>query len=351
MHTAPPHANAPIEIVVFTPEEVLTCRDDVRAIYAQTFGAEPYREEPVGIERITQTLVHHTHKPGFRAFAAREASTDTLIGVIYGYLGGVGDWWWERVTEGLPAATADLWLTDCFEVAGFAVASQAQRRGIGTRLHNALLDRIPQRTAVLSAIQTPTPALALYRRQGWLTLREQFTFSPDGDPWRIMGLRLPVPPRDLAPAKLDPALRLRPFVPVDQFAVRTLILTGLGEHFGFIDETLNPDIDDIATTYLAAGDTFVVVERAGTLIGTGALHVESPEAGSLVRMSVASEARRGGIGRAIVAHLVDDARRRGLRRLTVETNKDWYGAIGLYVACGFREFMQDDESIYLQRAL
>jgi len=37
---------------------------------------------------------------------------------------------------------------------------------------------------------------------------------------------------------------IRPFRPADQAEVRALIQRGLGEHFGFIDEFANPDIDD-----------------------------------------------------------------------------------------------------------
>lgn len=40
-------------------------------------------------------------------------------------------------------------------------------------------------------------------------------------------------------------IKVRPFETRDQVAARKLILSGLGEHFGFIDERLNPDLDDI----------------------------------------------------------------------------------------------------------
>ena len=39
---------------------------------------------------------------------------------------------------------------------------------------------------------------------------------------------------------------VRRFAPADQDAARRLILEGLGAHFGSIDESLNPDLDDIA---------------------------------------------------------------------------------------------------------
>ena len=68
-----------------------------------------------------------------------------------------------------------------------------------------------------------------------------------------------------------PALVIRPFTPRDQAAVRALILAGLGDHFGFIDETRNPDLDDIAGTYLARNHVFVVGELGGAVVATGAL--------------------------------------------------------------------------------
>jgi ribosomal protein S18 acetylase RimI-like enzyme len=128
---------------------------------------------------------------------------------------------------------------------------------------------------------------------------------------------------------------IRPFAASDQAAARTLILAGLGEHFGWIDETVNPDLDDIQAAYAAPGHHFVVAEIGGELAGTGALVDEGPGVGRLVRMSVSPRHRRRGLGRALVAHLVGEARRRGHTRLLVETNDDWDDAIALYRSCGF----------------
>jgi hypothetical protein len=64
---------------------------------------------------------------------------------------------------------------------------------------------------------------------------------------------------------------LRSFVPADQDAAYSLILEGLGGHFGFIDTSLNPDLDDIQSAYLDTGACFVVADVGGDLAGTGAL--------------------------------------------------------------------------------
>jgi GNAT superfamily N-acetyltransferase len=137
---------------------------------------------------------------------------------------------------------------------------------------------------------------------------------------------------------------VRPFGRADQEAARKLILDGLGQHFGFIDETLNPDLDDITAHYLASGQTFLVAELDGTLMGTGALIIENAGAqvGRIVRMSVAREARRTGIGQAVLARLIETARERGFTRLVLETNIGWDDAIGFYQRCGFREYDRGD---------
>ncbi len=89
---------------------------------------------------------------------------------------------------------------------------------------------------------------------------------------------------------------IRPFEPCDQSAARQLILAGLGEHFGYLDESLNPDLDDIMADYITQGRVFVVVMTDEELVGTGALKIKHGQVGQLVRMSVRREHRRRGIG-------------------------------------------------------
>jgi GNAT superfamily N-acetyltransferase len=138
---------------------------------------------------------------------------------------------------------------------------------------------------------------------------------------------------------MPPALRIRPFEPRDQPAARRLVNDGLGEHFGYVDESYNPDLDDIAARYRGRDDLFVVAELDGALVGTGALIREDEHTGRVVRMSVAPAQRRQGIARALVTHLIAAARQRHYSRLVVETNRGWDDAIGLYRVCGFVEYM------------
>ncbi len=143
------------------------------------------------------------------------------------------------------------------------------------------------------------------------------------------------------------ALRIRSFEARDQETARRLILAGLGEHFGWIDETRNPDLDDIAANYIERGSTFLVAEIDGKLIGTAALITESKDTGRIVRMSVSPMYRRKGIGRVLVLHLLNVARRKGFAQVRVSTDNGWEDAIGLYRHCGFNEYKRDEIGVYL----
>jgi len=132
-----------------------------------------------------------------------------------------------------------------------------------------------------------------------------------------------------------PAYTIRRFVPSDQDAVRDLIIEGLAEHFGATDDRFNHDLDDIASHY-AAG-YFVVAERNGEIIATGCLVPQGGDLAQIVRMSTAGAQRRKGVGRAILAALIEQARRDGLQRVILTTNEEWEDAIGFYSACGFIE--------------
>lgn len=132
-------------------------------------------------------------------------------------------------------------------------------------------------------------------------------------------------------------ITFRPFSPADAAPMRALVLQGLGDHFGTIDETLNPDLDDITLTYHETGAAIVIAERNGEMVGCGILIDEGDDAGRLVRMSVRGDQRGQGLGKRLVRALVDEARARGKTRVVCETTDDWHDAIGLYRSCGFSE--------------
>jgi len=150
---------------------------------------------------------------------------------------------------------------------------------------------------------------------------------------------------------MNETYRIRPFRPTDQPAAQQLILDGLQEHWGTLDPTLNPDLNDITASYVQAGHAFFVVEENGLLIGTGGLLIEAPGVGRIVRVSVSPAHRRRGLGRAISAHLIAAARRRGCHTLLVETTATWTAAIRLYETCGFTPYARHDGDIHMKMLL
>jgi ribosomal protein S18 acetylase RimI-like enzyme len=147
--------------------------------------------------------------------------------------------------------------------------------------------------------------------------------------------------------ELRPNVIVRAIIKEDQIDSREIILSGLGEHFPEIDPSLNPDLDDIVTYYLESGHQFVVAITGDRIVGTGGLLIEKQKEGRIVRLSVIRELRGLGIGQAVVNELLQRAKNRHLLRINVETNLDWYPAIGLYRRCGFRELYTDDESVHM----
>ena len=120
--------------------------------------------------------------------------------------------------------------------------------------------------------------------------------------------------------------------------VRQLILDGLGEHFGTINEELNPDLDDIAKSY--AGDLFLVAVQAGLIVGCGALIYEGEGIARVQRMSVRKALRRHGVASAVLDRLITEARLQGRWRVVIETGF-WEDSVGFYTRKGFVATSQD----------
>lgn len=116
--------------------------------------------------------------------------------------------------------------------------------------------------------------------------------------------------------------------------VRALILRGLGDHWGSIDESLNPDLDDMMSSY-ACGRTIVLRGPDREVLGTGTIVPRAESVAEIVRMSVADSARRSGIGRRIVDELIATATQWGVDVVVLETTSAWQDVVDFYLACGF----------------
>lgn len=142
-------------------------------------------------------------------------------------------------------------------------------------------------------------------------------------------------------------ITLAPFHPANQAAVKELILAGLVEHWGFLDAEKNPDLDDIAASYAEA--TFLVAWLNNQIVGTGALVMRLDGVGEIVRMSVAWNLRRQGIGRSILQALLDQARALGFRQVILETTAAWQEVVEFYQRNGFLVTHHQDGDIYFMK--
>jgi SAM-dependent methyltransferase/GNAT superfamily N-acetyltransferase len=125
-----------------------------------------------------------------------------------------------------------------------------------------------------------------------------------------------------------------------------------------VDDPEAPDVRDLLTTHLAfsrettpaeysfaldaaqllePGVTFFSARRSGELVGVAALQQLDETHGELKSMHTKEADRRRGIGRALVEHILIFARRRGYRRVSLETGTtdEFLAARALYASMGF----------------
>jgi putative acetyltransferase len=139
------------------------------------------------------------------------------------------------------------------------------------------------------------------------------------------------------------------------------VLALLTAHLTFVAGQSPPeDVHALQPEALTApGIEFVAARRGGQLLGVGALQELEPGHGELKSMHTAAAARGAGIGAAVLAHLLERARSRGFRRVSLETGTStgFASARRLYTAAGFvpcepfGDYLASPHSTFLTRAL
>jgi N-acetylglutamate synthase-like GNAT family acetyltransferase len=141
-------------------------------------------------------------------------------------------------------------------------------------------------------------------------------------------------------------ISLAPFHSSDQAAVKALVLAGLVAHWGKLDPTLNPDLNDIAESYRDA--LFLVAKQNGRVVGCGALVPHDADIAEVKRMSVSAELRRQRLGRCILTALCNEASTRGFRCIILETTETWDEVIAFYLDFGFQITHHQDGDVYFE---
>lgn len=135
----------------------------------------------------------------------------------------------------------------------------------------------------------------------------------------------------------------------------------IGEHLANMAETSPPesihalDLEGLKKPEI----TFWSAWEQGILAGCGALKELDREHGEIKSMRTASSHRRKGVARALLAYIVEEARRRGYRRLSLETGsmdafkpaRNLYESFGFEYCSPFADYKEDPNSVFMTKEL
>ena len=135
----------------------------------------------------------------------------------------------------------------------------------------------------------------------------------------------------------------------------------LEEHLRNMHELSPPEsVHALDITKLRQPDvTFWTVWEGSELLGCGALKELSPKHGEIKSMRTVAAPRGKGVARAVVNHIIAEAKRRSYERLSLETGsmKSFEPAQKLYESCGFsycgpfEGYAEDPNSAFMTRLL
>src|SRR5262245_46000950 len=118
-----------------------------------------------------------------------------------------------------------------------------------------------------------------------------------------------------------PTFQIRPACNADRQAVQDIVYSTLRD-YGMKPDPQGTDADlaDVEAHYFARGGSFdVIVDSIGSVVGCVGLDRIDARTVELRKMYLRADARGKGLGRRLLDHAVDRARRMGCARITLET--------------------------------
>jgi len=135
------------------------------------------------------------------------------------------------------------------------------------------------------------------------------------------------------------------------------VLALLEEHLRSMHELSPPEsVHALDVRSLKRPDiSFWTVRDGNTLLGCGALKELDPEHGEVKSMRTPAALRRRGAGRAVLSHILQEARARGYRRLSLETGsvdafapaQKLYESVGFSYCGPFADYKPDPNSVFM----
>jgi putative acetyltransferase len=135
----------------------------------------------------------------------------------------------------------------------------------------------------------------------------------------------------------------------------------LEEHLSNMYELSPPEsVHALDLTKLRSPDvTFWSVWDGSALVGCGALKEIDALHGEVKSMRTPASLRRRGAGKAVLAHIVAEAKRRGYKRLSLETGsmeafapaQRLYESFGFTLCGPFAKYKEDPNSVFMTKVL
>jgi len=157
-----------------------TLTAEVRAVYAAVYAEAPYRDGPAEVAEFAAEWPGLVAQPGFRLVLAR-AGTGEVVGLALGHLVQPASGWWAGFD---PAAAGAGTAGRSFGIAELGVHPAWRRRGLASRLHEALLADRREPRVVLWVRADARAAAATYARWGYRLVGR----VPDRPPYQVMCL-------------------------------------------------------------------------------------------------------------------------------------------------------------------
>ena len=166
-----------------------TLKKDIVGLYSEILSQSPFRFLQSDSGTFSSGLEKHATREGFKLCTAKDGE-GRIIGFSYGYRGLPDHWWHRNVSRFFLSHEIDEWMIDYFEFVELGVHPDFRGAGVGTTLHDKLLEGLPYRTAMLSTQAENTASIRLYEKRRWVLVKNNITFPGSDVLWVIMGRKL-----------------------------------------------------------------------------------------------------------------------------------------------------------------
>ncbi|WLD94548.1 GNAT family N-acetyltransferase [Alkalihalobacillus sp. AL-G] len=165
----------------------------------ETFSDEEYLEQMVEIflnvhnigdrTSVEERFRRHSTYPGFRRSVAID-DENKVLGFVYGYTSLPEQFYNGKLRAQMTYEQVEKWLSNCFEFVELAVDPYYHRNGLGSKLHDSILEKTTHKTSILTTGAEMAAAQALYKRKGWETIQTDVDVLGAGKRQLIMGKKL-----------------------------------------------------------------------------------------------------------------------------------------------------------------